>query len=348
MRRRARIVLEGVAPFVVAGLLFGILYNTLFYPHAFLEYVEAATIGSVLGLIAGLAEQQPHLRRWFQERSFGLTIVVRTLAYSVSTALVLSLVLSIEPALNGECRYANCVVDFVRGPLFARDLLFSTAFVFIAVFTAQVVLLVGTRNFGRLLAGRYRTPREIRAEFMFVDLRGSTAIAETLGHERYSRLLRDFFADIQPAIDQSNGEVYQYVGDEVVIVWPGRRASARWLECFGGMRAGIAAKRSHYLREYGLVPEFKAGVHAGAAVVGEVGTLQRAHVYHGDVLNTAARIQSKCNELGFDLLASNDALSVLPPDQQARFEPLAPVSLRGKAETVTIHALTEARVARRS
>lgn len=166
MRRTARVILEGIAPFVAAGLLFGILYNTLFYPRELIEYVEAATIGSVLGLIAGLVEQQPYLRRWFQDRSFGLTIVVRTLAYSLSVALVLSLVLAIEPALTGECRYVECVMSFVRGPVFARDLLFSTAFVFIAVFSAQVVLLVGTRNFGRLLAGRYRTPREIRAEFM--------------------------------------------------------------------------------------------------------------------------------------------------------------------------------------
>lgn len=62
------------------------------------------------------------------------------------------------------------------------------------------------------------------------------------------RFLRDFFADIQRAIDQSNGEVYQYVGDEVVILWPARRASGRWLDCFSGMCANIAAKRPQYLR----------------------------------------------------------------------------------------------------
>lgn len=92
-----------------------------------------------------------------------------------------------------------------------------------------------------------------------------------------------------------------------------------------------------------MVPEFKAGVHAGAVVVSEVGTLQRAHVYHGDVLNTAARIQSKCNELGCDLLVSREALSVLPLERQGRFEALAPVALRGKAETLVVYALTEVR-----
>jgi len=98
---------------------------------------------------------------------------------------------------------------YIRGPLFVRDLVFTTAFVFFATFSAQIVLLVGTRNFGRLLVGRYRRPSEVRADFMFVDLRGSTGIAESPGHERHSSFLRDFLIDVSPAIYQARGEVYQ-------------------------------------------------------------------------------------------------------------------------------------------
>jgi adenylate cyclase len=348
MPGRARVFLEGVAPFVAAGLLFGLLYNTLFYPRILVEYIEAGTIGVLLGATAGLAEQLSILRRWFQRRSFVQVIVVRTLVYSIAAALILSLVLSVEPATLGECAYVECFQRYVRGPLFARDLVFTTAFVFVATFFAQVVLLVGTRNFGRLITGRYRRPRELQAEFMFVDLRGSTSIAEVLGHERYSSFLRDFFIDISPAIHQTRGEVYQYVGDEVVIVWPGARAAGHWLDCFVEMRATVAAERSKYMGRYGFVPQFKAGVHAGAVVVAEVGTLQRAHVYHGDVLNTAARIQATCNEAGFDLLASKEALASLAPGRQTRFQPLAPLHLRGKSEMVEVFALTETRADRGS
>ena len=109
------------------------------------------------------------------------------------------------------------------------------------------------------------------------------------------------------------------------------------------MRAAIAAKRSRYVARYGVAPEFKAGVHAGAVVATEVGTLQRAHAYHGDVLNTAARIQAKCNEAGFDLLASKEALASVPADRRAGFEAIPPFALRGKTGPVELFGLAETR-----
>ena len=347
MTQRSRVILEGVVPFVAAGLLFGLLYNTLFYPRTLVEYIEAGTIGALLGAVAGIAEQSV-LTRWLQRRWFVHAIVLRTLVYSLFVALSLSLVLSVEPAARGECSYPECFARYVRGPLFARDFVFSTVFVFVAAFFAEIVLLVGTRNIGRLLTGRYRRPRELHAEFMFVDLRGSTTIAEKLGHERYSSFLSDFFIDISGAIHQAKGEIYQYVGDEVVIVWPGKRAAGYWLDCFSNMRASVAAQRLKYEAKYGVTPEFKAGVHGGTVVVAEVGAVQRALVYHGDVLNTAARIQAKCNETGFDLLATSETLSSVARDRQARFEPIGPLSVRGKTGTIDVFGLTDSRVNRPS
>lgn len=339
VRRGPGIVLEGVLPFAVTGLLFGLLYNTLFYPWTLVEYAEAGTIGILVGAAAGLAEQAPRLRRWFQRRSFVQAILVRTLAYSLVVALTLSGVLSVEPATLGECPYLTCFARYVRGPLFLRDLAYSTLFVFFATVAAHLVLLVGTRNFGRLITGRYRRPREIHAEFLFADLRGSTGIAEALGHARYSAFLGDFFTDVSGAIHQTGGEVYQYIGDEVVVIWPGRRAAGRWLSCFVHMGESVSAEHASYLAKYGVVPEFKAGVHSGAAMVTEVGTLQRAFVYHGDVLNTAARIQASCNETGFDLLASAEALSSLGPAERARFERIPLTHLRGRSDPVEVFGL---------
>jgi adenylate cyclase len=234
----------------------------------------------------------------------------------------------------------------VRGPLFLRDLAFSTVFVFLAAFSAHVVLVVGTRNFARLLVGRYRKPRELRATFMFVDVRHSTRLAEQLGHERYSALLRDFFAAVSPPIHDAKGEVYQYIGDEVVIVWPGRHGADSWISCFAGMRRAMGAGQREFEANYGVVPEFKAGVHTGDVVVTEVGTLQRAHVYHGDVLNTAARIQAQCNEVGFDLLASEEALALASSQDRDGFVGLGALSLRGKEAAIEVFGLAESRIDR--
>jgi len=335
MSYRARASAEGLIPFVVAGLIFGLLYNTLFYPRTLVEYLEAGTIGVLLGGLAGVAEQMVPTR-WLQRLSLLQSIAVRTLGYAVACAVCLALVLSVEPTELGECSYGECVREYIGGPLFLRDLAFTTAFAFFATFTAHVVLLVGTRNFGRLVTGRYRKPRELDAVFMFVDLRDSTGIAERLGHERYSAFLRDYFSDLSTPIHKAKGEVYQYVGDEVVVVWPGRREARRWLECFTGMRAAVDAERGRYEASYGVVPFFKAGVHAGPVVVSEVGTLQRAHVYHGDVLNAAARLQERCNETGYDLLASQAGVELLSPDERRGLEVVGTVGLRGRSGPIEV------------
>ena len=340
---RAKHFFEGILPFVSTGLLFGLLYNTVFYPRTLVEYLEAGTIGVILGAAAGLAEHT-FLKGWLQRRSLMQAFVTRTLGYSLVVTVALSLVLSIEPATMGDCPYLECVGDYVTGPLFLRDLAFSTIFVGFSAFSAHVVLLIGTRNFARLMWGKYRQPREIQAAFMFVDIRGSTRLAEELGHELYSRFLRDFFDGVAGAVHGAKGEVYQYVGDEVVVVWPAAAASGRWLDCFNVMRQTIEANSGEYRRKYGVVPEFKAGVHAGDVIVTEVGTLRRAHVYHGDVLNTAARIQEKCNEAGYDLLGSRTAIEALGPEAATQFVRIGEVSLRGKSEQVDVFGLKSARV----
>ena len=340
MPRRLHVIVAGLVPFVIAGLLLGLLYNTLFYPRTLVEYLEAGTIGILLGIAVGFIEQAPAIARWFDSKPFVHALLLRTLVYSILVSSCLSLVLAIEPATHGECAYPACITSYVAGPLFVRDMVFSTVFVFIVTLVAQVVFLIGPRNFGRLVIGRYQRPRELTAEVMFVDLRGSTGIAERLGHERYSALLRDFFLDTSRAVHEARGEIYQYVGDEVVIVCPADKVAGRWVDCFLGMRSSIEGRREEYMHRHGIVPEFKAGVHSGSVVVTEVGVLQRALVYHGDVLNTAARIQARCNESGADLLASQEAIARLSSHDRSRFAHIGQAVLQGRAGPVDLFALS--------
>ncbi|MGR3301112.1 MAG: hypothetical protein ACUZ8I_01275 [Candidatus Scalindua sp.] len=52
---------------------------------------------------------------------------------------------------------------------------------------------------------------------MFLDLKSSTTIAEEIGHRRYFEFISDFIADVTTPILNNHGEIYQYVGDEIVI-----------------------------------------------------------------------------------------------------------------------------------
>ena len=97
----------------------------------------------------------------------------------------------------------------------------------------------------------------------------------------------------------------------------------------------------YYRKNYDdIVPEFKAGLHFGFVMVGEIGIVKRDIAYSGDVLNTAARIQSKCNELDVNILISKnlfDGLGSLPNP----FKPIeiGEIELRGKQKPLILYTV---------
>ncbi len=215
-----------------------------------------------------------------------------------------------------------------------------------------VLLVTGIRGVARKLGpgafwswirGYYYTPKEEERIIMFLDMRRSTELAESLGDMSVSRLVRDFFEDLTGPVVETRAEVSHYIGDEVVLTWwPDRGLpEARCLQCFFRMQVILDRRRVHCLKEYGLVPEFKAGAHIGRVVATEVGTIKSEIVFHGDVLNTTARVQGACADLGSDLLLTEALASRLPEVPWLELEPMGGVALKGKSERV---ALLSARV----
>ena len=177
---------------------------------------------------------------------------------------------------------------------------------------------------------------------MFLDLKASTTIAESIGHIRYSSLVQDFFRDLG-VVARYDAEVYQYVGDEAVLTWKlenGLR-TANCLNAFFAFKAKLARRSEYYTTRYGLVPEFKAGLNAGKIVMAEVGEIKREIAYHGDTINTAARIQGACNEFGAELLISENLHQMIDwpsnPDLQA--SQIGDILLKGKTQAVKLYAV---------
>jgi adenylate cyclase len=176
---------------------------------------------------------------------------------------------------------------------------------------------------------------------MFLDLKSSTTLAEKLGGQKYFSLLNTFFRDISEPILEREAEIYQYVGDEVVLTWPVKSgfSGANCIRVFFEILAEVERRREYYETEFGNVPEFKAGVHFGDVITAEVGDLKKEIVYNGDVLNTTARIESMCNKYNQQLIASEELVSHLELPVFVAAKPLGPVTLRGKADTIPLIAL---------
>ncbi|MCO6477712.1 MAG: adenylate/guanylate cyclase domain-containing protein [Phaeodactylibacter sp.] len=200
----------------------------------------------------------------------------------------------------------------------------------------------GPGTFTAFLLGKYFRPKREERIFMFLDLRSSTSIAEQLGEELYFDFLKNVFQHATPAIINTKGEIYQYVGDEIVISWKMDRGleNANCIRCFFDIQLALRRKAAYYQKTYGITPEFKAGLHYGYVMAGEVGVVKRDIAFSGDVLNTAARIQGKCNELGVNILLSKFLLDklALPPHS---YEPrkIGGLMLRGKQEKVVLYTI---------
>jgi len=175
---------------------------------------------------------------------------------------------------------------------------------------------------------------------MFLDLKSSTTIAEKIGEEKYFGLLNDLIKTITPEILNHKGEIYQYVGDEIVISWKKENGfkNANCINCFRSIQNKLKLSKNQFEESYGVGPIFKAGIHSGYVMTGEIGVVKRDIAFSGDVLNTTSRIQNKCNELGVEILFSESIFSKISQfEEQLVSKEVGEFSFKGKINTVKLY-----------
>jgi adenylate cyclase len=211
----------------------------------------------------------------------------------------------------------------------------------LTIFILEVTDKYGPGGFWSMMRGKYNKPRIENRIFIFLDINHATAIAEKLGHTKYFRLLRDFFSDITVPILANGGEIYQYVGDEVVLSWKNTPLNKQ--KCFKFLRNAfflLKRREARYMRRYGVSPSFKAGIHSGEVTAGVIGIVKKDLVYSGDTLNTAARIRSKCHELDESFVLSGDFLENFSTPFAYQVNEIGEMEFKGKMEKEKLYSLS--------
>ena len=210
----------------------------------------------------------------------------------------------------------------------------------LTILILEVTDKYGPGGFWEMMRGKYNHPKIEERIFIFLDINDATTIAEKLGHKRYFRLLRDFFADVTVPILANDGEIYQYVGDEVVLSW--KETPLNKIKCLRFLRNAfflIKRREQKYLNRYGVVPSFKAGIHSGEVTAGVIGIVKKDLVYSGDTLNTAARIRSKCHELNESFVLSGDFLSDFHTPHSYHIAEIGEMEFKGREEKEKLYSL---------
>jgi adenylate cyclase len=229
------------------------------------------------------------------------------------------------------------------------DTEFQQSIIFAAVMSVAVNLLFemgGLLGFGtlkNLLTGRYVQPKREQRAFLLIDMRDSTGVAERLGPVLFHELLNDFFRDVSDAALECDAEIHKYVGDEAILTWTGAQAvdDGACLSCPFVAQDFMVRNRARYLQRFGAVPTFRAALHYGEIVAGEIGDVRREIAYVGDTLNVTARLLDAAKTMGHDVLVSNDLLqhARLPTGLVA--EPLPTLTVRGRAAPLGVSALRQ-------
>ncbi|MBS1708474.1 MAG: adenylate/guanylate cyclase domain-containing protein [Armatimonadetes bacterium] len=208
-------------------------------------------------------------------------------------------------------------------------------------FFFQINRKLGPGVLWQWISGKYHQPKPEERVVLFLDMRDSTTLAEQLGDLKFSGLVKAFISDVSRAVQECKGEVSHFIGDEVVATWkPGRGLDkGRCLQVVQVSKQNIAARSGYYMREFGLVPDFKAGMHIGQVVATEVGEAKSEIVLHGDAMNTAARIQGECNRLGEEFLVSKTLVERLESLQGWSCVEVGALELKGKEHAVPVAAL---------
>lgn len=346
---RFRLVVLTALAWAFADLLFLVLtLDDIFIPKIAPHFVNPGLLVARLILVFILSLLAAYLmvyrlRNIYFTSSFSSRILYRTalvliftLAYCVSIGTVHLVYADDKPWYQAV---GAAVVIMFKTNWFWIKLVFWALIYTATTIMYEVYEKYAPGTFFKILVGRYRIPKEEDRIVMFLDLRDSTPIAEKLGHHLYFNFIRDFIYDLSFALVENRGIIYQYVGDEIVVSWKNHPKNVqRCIRSLVDARKILQRDSDHYRRQYGIIPEFRCGIHRGMVTIGEIGLVKKDLAMSGDTMNTAARIRSACNDFREKFLVSEAFLQVSQlQDFQVKY--LGSVELKGKSNETKLYSL---------
>ena len=272
------------------------------------------------------------MRAWLGNLSFTANLIVRSAIYaSIIVIIQLFQLGEVIAGVPPQTSSGNFWFGFISSAVLSvlMNLVFGIA------------NLIGPRALLNFITGRYHAPVEENRFVLYVDIAGSTGLAEQLGGVGIHRFLDRTFRLLTIAVVDTRGEVLNYVGDEVIVTWPERGGAidCRPLRCFVAMRDELLRASSQFEREFGASPRIRGSLHFGPVIVGEIGDIKRAIVFNGDVMNTGARLEELSRGVEGGFIASRAAMARFNSAPPFAVRDLGQLPIRGRADGIDVVGL---------
>jgi adenylate cyclase len=328
LERKLRLLAVIVAASVVVSIayVFAQGYTSLTSIEVGISY------GLILSLSIGGISQfvlEGPMRMWLGGLSFTANLAVRSAIYA-------AILIPTQYYQLGSVLIGQPVIISMKN--FWISMVFSVVFLVVINLVLGVTNIIGPRAFLNFFIGRYHSPVEENRFVLFVDIAGSTGLAERLGGIAIHRLLDRTFRLLTVAVVDYRGEVLNYVGDEIIVTWPERSGAidCRPLRCFVAMREELSRASSQLEHEFGAAPRIRGSLHFGPVIIGEIGDVKRAIVFNGDVMNTAARLEELSRNVEGGFLASRAAMQRFNSAPPFPVHDLGQLPIRGRADGIDV------------
>jgi adenylate cyclase len=166
-------------------------------------------------------------------------------------------------------------------------------------------------------------PQEAELTLLLTDLRNSTPLAERLGAGSFFALLNQVFEIQTRAVASEDGNLEHFLGDQFLSYWgapdPQPDGADRALRVAVSLIAELGGFRNSLPVETRQLFGFGVALHSGSALVGNKGSrLRLDYGVVGDLVNTAARVESLTKYYGVQMLVTRDTfekLTDVPPSR---------------------------------
>lgn len=300
------------ALFVIAisGIVAGIAYVMMQGAMAPVEIAIGICYGLLISLavgVVGLFLEAGPVNLWLGGMSFTVSLLIRSAVYA-------AIIIPIHFFQLGVWMVGQTPVYSAES--FWSATLYSAGFLMLMNLMLGIVNIIGPRAFLNFITGRYHAPVEENRFVLFVDIAGSTGLAERLGGIGIHRFLDRTFRLLTASV-----------------------VDCRPLRCFLAMRAALARASRQFEREFGAAPRIRGSLHFGPVIVGEIGDIKRAIVFNGDVMNTAARLEELSRTVEGGFLASRAAMQRFRSVPPLAVRDLGQLPIRGRADGIEVVGL---------
>ena len=314
---RLKTLIIGICAFTIVGLIFGAADETPSWEGVLDGVVLGATIGLFIMILEVFVFPSSNFRRLYRLPLYA-HFVVRLLSWF---AIIFFLIDFFGPPRSD--------------PEWASSMATSLAMTFVAVSFIMIARLVGQTTLINLLTGKYYHPKQAEYALLMVDLKGSTTIAEEIGNQRFFSFLDRFVTDAYEPIRVNGGEIYKFVGDEIIVFWPSDENFdlKQCLRTWNTLVQMFKTLEPSYEAEFGAKPALRGAIHLGDVVIGQIGQHKQEIAMLGEPMNAASRLLELSGERDVDLIISGAAISKMKAPSTVPIEPIGSAMLRGcKAE----------------